>query len=100
MRPRRMIGDRNLVGKNITQLRIDKQIGQGELLSKIHLHGVDMNQSKLSRIESQRIAVADRDLYAIARALNVAVDDLFTYDHLNEAKKKQGIYSLEFGDGL
>lgn len=79
MRHRSKAGDRNMVGNSIIQLRKEKCIGQGELLSMIQLQGIEMNQAKLSRIEGQRIAVADRDLYAIAQALNVSVDALFHY---------------------
>lgn len=52
-------------------------VAQMELLSKIQLLGSDMNQAKLSRIEGQQISVNDFDLYTIARALNVTVDELF-----------------------
>ncbi len=66
-----------MVGLRITQIRRAKHIGQGELLSQIQLQGVEMSQAKLSRIEGQRIAVFDHDLFAIAKALGVSVDSLF-----------------------
>lgn len=77
MRQRHTLGNRNVVGCNITRIRESKNIGQGELLRRIQLLGVDMNQAKLSRIEGQRIAIMDRDLIAIASALGVTTDMLF-----------------------
>lgn len=77
MRCRKTIGNRNMVGQNIARLRQTKRISQGELLSKVQLQGIDMNQAKLSRIEGQIISVTDHDLFAIAKALGVSVDVLF-----------------------
>lgn len=77
MRHRSKAGNRNMVGSNIVRIRKEKQLAQMELLSKIQLLGSDMNQAKLSRIEGQQIGVNDFDLYTIARALNVTVDELF-----------------------
>lgn len=84
MRRRTKTGDRNMVGNAIVRLRNEKNIAQGELLSRIQLQGVDMNQAKLSRIEGQRIAVADHDLFAIAKALNVSTDALFEQHIMKE----------------
>lgn len=77
MRHRSKAGNLQQVGSNIVRIRKEKQLAQMELLSKIQLLGSDMNQAKLSRIEGQQISVNDFDLYTIARALNVTVDELF-----------------------
>lgn len=53
MRQRFWIGNRNVIGLNIIRLRDVKGISQGELLLRIQLLGVDMTQSKLSRIEGR-----------------------------------------------
>lgn len=74
-----------MVGSSIIRLGDERGIGQGELLSKIQLQGIDMNQAKLSRIEGQKISVMDQDLYAIAQALDVPVDSLFV---ANDDKKQ------------
>lgn len=77
MRRRQKAGDRNIVGMEICRIRREKKLGQAELLSRIHLQGIDMNQAKLSRIEGQMVAVTDRDLYAISQALRISIDTLF-----------------------
>lgn len=76
MRQRHWLGDRNMIGRNITQIRTEKHIGQGELVRRIQLLGVEMNQAKLSRIEGKRVSVVDKDMIAIAQALGVTMDEL------------------------
>lgn len=76
MRQRQLLGNRNVIGPNITRIRQEKGMAQGELLLRIQLQGVDMNQAKLSRIEGMHIAVVDRDMIAIAKALEVSMDEL------------------------
>lgn len=65
-----------MIGRNITRIRKEKNIGQGELVSQIQLLGVEINQAKLSRIEGKKILVVDKDMIAIAQALGVTVDEL------------------------
>ena len=48
MRRRQKAGDRNIVGMEICRIRREKKLGQAELLSRIQLQGIDMNQAKLS----------------------------------------------------
>ena len=74
------MGDRNVIGHNITRIRHEKNIGQGELVLRIQLLGVEMNQAKLSRIEGKRVSVVDRDMIAIAQALGVTMDELCSND--------------------
>lgn len=76
MRQRHSIGDRNVIGHNITRLRQEKNMGQGDLVRRIQLLGVEMNQAKLSRIEGGRVSVVDKDMIAIAKALSVSMDEL------------------------
>ena len=80
MRQRFWIGNRNVIGHNISRLRDEKGISQGELLLRVQLLGVDMTQSKLSRIEGRRIIVTDLDMIAIAHALGVTMDELCHID--------------------
>lgn len=76
MRQRHWVGDRNVIGHNITRLRQEKNISQGDLVRRIQLLGVEMNQAKLSRIEGGRVSVVDKDMIAIAKALCVSMDEL------------------------
>ena len=77
MRQRHLLGDRNVIGHNITRIRKEKNIGQGELVKRIQLLGIEMNQAKLSRIEGKHVAVIDKDIITIAQALGVSINELF-----------------------
>jgi transcriptional regulator with XRE-family HTH domain len=70
------LGDMNIVGANITRIRLDKGIRQKELLARIQSEGIDISGSCLSKIEGQTRMVTDRELLALARALGVDADAL------------------------
>lgn len=77
MRQRRLpLGNRNLIGQNITNIRMCKGMSQSGLLSCLELQGTSMDQSRLSNIEGQKTIVSDIELVAIAKALDVSILDL------------------------
>ena len=80
MRQNRSLGTRIVIGHNITRIRQAQKISQAELLLRLQLQGVDLSQTKLSRIEGQRVVVTDRDFTALAEALNVTLDELTRTD--------------------
>lgn len=80
MRQNRSLGTRNVIAHNITRIRQAQKISQAELLLRLQLQGVDLSQTKLSRIEGQRVVVTDRDFIALAEALNVTLDELTRTD--------------------
>lgn len=80
MRQNRSLGTRNVIGHNTTRIRQAQKISQAELLLRLQLQGVDLSQTKLSRIEGQRVVVTDRDFIALAEALNVTLDELTRTD--------------------
>lgn len=72
------IGDKNLVGKNITAIREKQGISQKELLKRLIINGgVDsIGASALSKVEGQQRLVTDMELVAISKALDVKIEDL------------------------
>ena len=58
--------------------RIRKSMGmkQTTLVSKMQLLGVDINPSSLSKLEGQTRIATDMELKAIARILNVPMEEL------------------------
>ena len=75
MKPRKLaLGDRNIVGKRVTQARKAKGMKQVELLTQLQLAGVDMSVPALSLLEGQKRPVSDIELNALADILNVSVD--------------------------
>ena len=74
------MGDRNLVGKRVTEARMALGMKQVELLAKLQLAGVDMSVPALSLLEGQKRPVSDIELNALADILEVSVDWLLGRD--------------------
>ena len=86
MKPRKLeLGNRNLIGKRVTEARTELGMKQIELLGKLQLAGVDMSIPALSLLEGQKRPVSDIELNALADILCVSVDWLLGRD---ETKKE------------
>lgn len=70
-------GNCNIVGKNIEALRKAQGIKQKDFISKMQVMGCDMNPTSYSKLEGQVRIATDKELYIIAKILNVTVDALF-----------------------
>lgn len=70
-------GDKNLVGKNIERLRKEKDIKQKDFIAQIQVMGCDMNPTSYSKLEGQIRSATDKELYVIAKILDVPMEDLF-----------------------
>jgi transcriptional regulator with XRE-family HTH domain len=70
------LGDKNLIGARVEQLRRDKGLKQRDLLIKLEILGIDLDASGLSKIEGQHRSVSDFELVAISQALDVPVSYL------------------------
>lgn len=78
MKPRRKgYGDANIVGANIERLRKERGISQKDFIARMQALGVDINPTSYSKLEGQLRLATDRELFAIARILQVSVDALF-----------------------
>jgi len=75
------LGDRNLIGKKVEEIRRQKGMKQKELLVQLQVRGVDMNASGLSKIEGQLRFVTDVELVALSDILDVPVDYLLGREH-------------------
>ena len=83
MKPRKLeLGDRNLIGKRVTEARMALGMKQVELLAKLQLAGVDMSIQALSLLEGQKRPVSDIELNALADILEVSVDWLLGRDNI------------------
>ena len=75
MKPRKLeLGDRNIIGKRVTEARLSQGMKQVELLAKLQLAGIDISVPALSLLEGQKRPVSDIELNALADILNVSVD--------------------------
>jgi hypothetical protein len=68
------LGDRNLVGARVTQLRTAQGMKQVELLAKLQIAGIDIGASALSLLEGQRRPVTDKELKALSDIFGVSAD--------------------------
>ena len=75
MKPRKLeLGNRNIVGKRVTEARLAQGMKQVELLAQLQLKGVDLSIPALSLLEGQKRPVSDIELNALADILSVSVD--------------------------
>ena len=74
---KQVYGNTNIVGKRIEALRKSRGIKQKDFIAMLQTSGCDMNPTSYSKLEGQIRIATDKELYAIAKALNVKIDDLF-----------------------
>ena len=77
-------GNANMVGQNIERLRKEKGIKQKDFIAKIQVLGCDMNPTSYSKLEGQLRSATDREIYTIAKILNVPMELLFQDVDSNE----------------
>ncbi|MBE6627953.1 MAG: helix-turn-helix transcriptional regulator [Ruminococcaceae bacterium] len=77
-------GNANMVGKNIERLRKEKGLKQKDFIAKIQVMGCDMNPTSYSKLEGQLRSATDREIYTIAKVLNVPMEFLFQDIDSNE----------------
>ena len=70
-------GQVNIVGARIEQLRKERNISQKDFIAKLQLAGLDINPTSYSKLEGQIRIATDREIYTIAKVLNVSTDYLF-----------------------
>ena len=73
-------GSCNMVGKNIERLRRHKGIKQKDFISKMQILGCNINPTSYSKLEGQTRIATDKELYVIAKILNVNIDTLYIAD--------------------
>ena len=73
-------GDANMIGKNVERLRKQKNIKQKDFISQLQVLGLDMNPTSYSKLEGQVRSATDREVYIIAKVLNVRMEELFEED--------------------
>ncbi len=78
MKPRKKpLGDKNMIGANVTKIRRLNMMSQKELAINMQLLGVDINFASLSKLEGQTRIASDKEVFAIAQIFNIKTDELF-----------------------
>ncbi len=68
------LGNRNMVGKRVTEARMHIGMKQVDLLAKLQTSGIEISIPALSFLEGQKRPVSDFELCALADAFHVSVD--------------------------
>ena len=72
----------NVIAKILKKTRTNQKLSQTALCRKLELLGIVMTKEDLSKIEKNNKIVKDFEVWGIARALSLSLDDLF--DELNK----------------
>jgi transcriptional regulator with XRE-family HTH domain len=75
---KQIYGTANIVGKNIERMRKERGIKQKDFIAKIQTMGCDMNPTSYSKLEGQVRSATDKEIFVIAKILNVKMEDLFS----------------------
>ena len=70
-------GNVNIVGRKIEELRKTRKISQKDFIAKLQVIGCDINPTSYSKLEGQHRVATDKELLAIAKMLEISVDELF-----------------------
>ena len=75
-------GHANIVGKTVERIRKEKGIKQKDLIARMQVMGCDIDPSSYSKLEGQLRSATDKELYVIAKILDVPMEALF--EHFGE----------------
>ncbi len=70
-------GNKNLVGKNIERIRKSKGIKQKDFIAQLQIMGCDMNPTSYSKLEGQIRSATDKEIFVIAKILDISMEELF-----------------------
>ena len=76
-------GNKNLVGRNIERLRKERGIKQKDFIAQIQIMGCDMNPTSYSKLEGQLRSAVDKEIFVIAKILDVKMEELFEQNPQN-----------------
>ena len=65
---------KNISGKMLRKLRIEKGFSQQRLAEKLKLEGIELTSKEISKIENDDRLVQDFELFAFAKVLGVSAD--------------------------
>ena len=77
MKPRKILGNANLIGANVERMRKEKNIAQKDFIAQMQVLGVDINPTSYSKLEGQIRIATDKEVLACAKILNVDINELF-----------------------
>ena len=76
MREERIIDKENVIGSNIRRLRLEKSVGQTELIKQLQLRNIDITRETLVKIEGGRQHIKLNQLKGIKDTLQTSYKEL------------------------
>nr|WP_210727817.1 helix-turn-helix transcriptional regulator [Vagococcus lutrae] len=76
MKEEKIIDNDNIIGNNIRRNRLEKGIGQTELVKQLQLMDVDITRETLVKIESGKQHIKIRQLIEILKVLQTSFEEL------------------------
>ena len=74
MKINKYYNSKNISGKMLRKLRIEKGFSQRRLAEKLQLEGIELTSKEISKIENDDRLVQDFELFAFAKVLGVSAD--------------------------
>ena len=75
-KPKSSTGEKNLISKNLIELRKSHHISQRLLAYRLQLAGYDMDKNVITRIETNKRYVTDIELKALCEVFGVTYEEL------------------------
>ena len=70
-------GNANIIGRNVERLRKQRGIKQKDFVARMQIFGCDINPTSFSKLEGQVRSATDKEIYVIARILELPMEELF-----------------------
>lgn len=70
----------NISGNKLKKYRLQRNLSQEQLCSKLSLIGITLYKNDIYRIENNKRAVKDFELWGIAQVLNIKCEELFSFE--------------------
>lgn len=72
-------GYKNIIGKRLNEIRVEKGLTQNELAAKMQVLNVNIDQQMISKIEKHQRQVTDFEFICFCKCLNVPPEELLKY---------------------
>lgn len=75
--------NKNIISKNLRELRQKQKLSQTDLAAKLQTMNVNIDQQMISKIEKNKRQVTDYELACICKCLSVTPNDLLKFYDMN-----------------
>ena len=70
-------GNANMIGKTAERIRKERGIKQKDFIARMQALGCDINPTSYSKLEGQVRNATDKEVYVIAKLLEISMEELF-----------------------